>query len=154
MKRSIIMGLFCILVFSIGYFIFINKNKVERKSVKTEKKERVEKINDTKQLEEETKEFESVLTDVEKEKEVLQNAVKFRGNISKYYTGCFSDGECYVVVDGKHVTTVLGWSGDEVGVFENPDVEMGTELEVYALPKNDGSYTLYGSKDFYIKEVE
>jgi len=78
--------------------------------------------------------------------------VTFSGVFEEYGTGCFADGECYAIVDGKHVTTILGWAGGPVGLFENPDIAVGTEVEVYALPTESGKYTLYGSKEYYIKE--
>ncbi len=79
--------------------------------------------------------------------------VTFRGVFQEYGTGCFADGECYAIVDDKHITTILGWTQEVVGSFENPDIPIGTQVEVYALPTESGKYTLYGSQDFYIKEI-
>ena len=42
-------------------------------------------------------------------------AANFSGTLQKVDTGCFADGECYVEVDGKHITTLRGWSQDTVG---------------------------------------
>lgn len=81
----------------------------------------------------------------------------FSGTLSEVNTACFADGECYVVVDGKHVTTTIGWSQATVGSIEGVagfgDLEgkIGSEVEVYAHNKGDGTYTLYGSEDFYVK---
>lgn len=81
----------------------------------------------------------------------------FSGTLSEVNTACFADGECYVVVDGKHVTTTIGWSQATVGKIEGVesfgDLEgkIGQEVEVYAHAKEDGSYTLYGSEEFYVK---
>lgn len=80
----------------------------------------------------------------------------FTGTLEEVNTGCFADGECFVVVDGKHVTVLMGWSKDLVGnvlgaegigALEN---HIGSEVEVYA-HNNNGAYTLYGSDDFYVK---
>lgn len=79
--------------------------------------------------------------------------VRFSGIFQEYNTGCFADGECYVVVDGQRVTTLLGWSNGVVGTFEDPDIPVGTEVEVYALPTESGNYTLYGSTDYYVRAL-
>ncbi len=81
----------------------------------------------------------------------------FSGKLEEVNTGCFSDGECYVVVGGKHITTIMGWSqaivGSVQGVEGFGDLEknIGQEIEVYAQDKGDGTYTLYGSEGFYVK---
>lgn len=81
----------------------------------------------------------------------------FTGTLEEVNTGCFADGECYVTVDGKHVTVLMGWSQDLVGsVIGAPsigDLEnyVGTEVEVYAQVNPDNTYTLYGSEGFYVK---
>lgn len=81
-------------------------------------------------------------------------AVTFTGTFEDYGTGCFADGECYAIVDGKHITTILGWTKGPVGQFVDPDIDFGTSVEVYALPTLNGKYTLYGSNEYYIKEVK
>jgi hypothetical protein len=84
-------------------------------------------------------------------------AAVFQGKLEEAHPGCFADGECYVVVDGKHVTVVMGWSqetvGSLVGVPSFGDLEshIGENFEVYAQNKSDGTYTLYGSEGFYVK---
>lgn len=81
----------------------------------------------------------------------------FTGTLEEVNTGCFADGECYVVVDGKHVTALRGWSQDTVGTvigvegFGDLEGKIGAEVEVYAQDLSDGTYTLYGSEGFYIK---
>jgi len=81
----------------------------------------------------------------------------FTGTLQEVNTGCFSDGECYVVVDGKHITTIMGWSqqtvGKVLGVEGFGDLEnyIGKKIEVYAQVLPDNKYTLYGSEGFYIK---
>jgi hypothetical protein len=81
----------------------------------------------------------------------------FSGTLTKVDTGCFSDSECYVEVDGKKVTAILGFSqavvGSVLGVDGFGDLEqyIGKPVEVYAQDNSDGTYTLYGSAGFYIK---
>lgn len=83
----------------------------------------------------------------------------FAGKLEQVNTGCFSDGECYVVVAGRHVTTLMGWSRDTVGSIQGAesigDLEslIGQDMEVYAQDKGDGTYTLYGNAGFYVKVV-
>lgn len=84
-------------------------------------------------------------------------ALTFTGTLQSVDTGCFSDGECFVIVDGKHVTAIRGWSQDVVGTVEGVagfgDLEqkIGQKVEVYAHDMGDGTYSLYGSAGFYIK---
>lgn len=83
----------------------------------------------------------------------------FTGTLDEVNTGCFADGECYVVVDGKHVTVLMGWSqetvGSIVGAESIGDLEalIGQTVEVYAqdLTATNEGYTLYGSDGFYVK---
>ena len=83
----------------------------------------------------------------------------FTGTLTKVDTGCFSDGECYVEVDGKHITAIIGFSQAEVGSvlgvdgFGDLEGHIGKQVEVYAMDNGDGTYTLYGSKGFYIKAL-
>jgi hypothetical protein len=84
----------------------------------------------------------------------------FTGTLTKVDTGCFADGECYVEVDGKKVTALLGFNRNEVGRvigvegFGDLESSIGKEVEVYAQDNSDGTYTLYGSAGFYIKVLE
>lgn len=83
----------------------------------------------------------------------------FRGRLETVDTGCFADGECFVVVDGKHVTTLRGWTEDVVGTIEGVegfgDLEshIGKQVEVRAAVLLDGTYTLYGDSLYYVKLV-
>lgn len=83
----------------------------------------------------------------------------FTGTLTKVDTSCFSDGECFVEVDGKHVTALIGFSretvGKVIGVAGFGDLEkyLGKKVEVYAQDNNNGTYTLYGSEGFYIKVI-
>lgn len=84
----------------------------------------------------------------------------FTGVLERVDTGCFADGECFVEVDGKHVTALMGWSretvGSVVGVpgFGDLESHIGKNVEVYAQENPDGTYTLYGSEGFYIKLLD
>ncbi len=84
-------------------------------------------------------------------------AANFTGLLEEVNTGCFADGECYAVVGGKHITTIMGWSRETVGSVQGVegfgDLQnfIGKEVEVYAQDKGDGTYTLYGSEGFYLK---
>jgi hypothetical protein len=81
----------------------------------------------------------------------------FTGTLKAVDIGCFVDGECFVDVDGKHVTAIMGWSQEVVGTvqgvegFGDLESHIGEKVEVYAQVKEDGTYTLYGSEGFYIK---
>lgn len=81
----------------------------------------------------------------------------FSGRLEEVNEGCFADAECYVVVSGKHVTVIMGWSRETVGqvlgveTFADLNAHIGEEMEVYAQDKGDGTYTLYGSEGFYVK---
>jgi len=77
----------------------------------------------------------------------------FEGTIEEVNTGCYADGECYVVVDGKHITTLMGWSRDTVGTADLDALyaNIGKTAEVYAKDNGDGTYTLYGSEGFYVR---
>lgn len=87
-------------------------------------------------------------------------AANFNGVLQSIDTGCFADGECFVMVDGKHVTVLRGWSQGEVGSvqgvpsFGDLESEIGKRVEVYVQDLGDGTYTLYGSQGFYIKLLQ
>lgn len=87
-------------------------------------------------------------------------AATFTGTLEEVNTGCFADGECFVTVDGKHVTALMGWSRDTVGSVQGVesfgDLEsyIGKTVEVYAQDLSDGTYTLYGSEGFYIRVMD
>ncbi len=96
--------------------------------------------------------------DVDADLEIVQNPITFTGELERVDTGCFADGECFVVVDGKHITALLGRSRDIVGQvvgietgFGGLEGLVGKEIEVYAHKIDAKNYTLYGSADYYIK---
>lgn len=84
----------------------------------------------------------------------------FEGTLQEVNTGCFADGECFIVVDGIHITTLMGWSRDTVGSvvgvdgFGDLENHIGALIEVYAQDLSDGTFTLYGSDGFYIKLLD
>ena len=84
----------------------------------------------------------------------------FTGKLEEVNTGCFADGECYIVAGGKHVTTLRGWSRDTVGTvqgvegFGDLEKHIGENVEVYAQVNPDNTYTLYGSEGFYVKLLD
>jgi hypothetical protein len=86
--------------------------------------------------------------------------VKFEGTISKVDTGCFADGICSVVIDGKTVILVTGGRlmanqtvGSLQGVPSIGDLEqkIGARAEVYAKKVSATEYTLYGNSSYYVK---
>jgi hypothetical protein len=93
----------------------------------------------------------------ETEVETLVGEEKFVGKLEEVNVGCFADGECYVVVDGKHVTVMMGWTnatvGSVLGVEGFGDLEyfIGEEVSVYAGKKSDGTYTLYQKAGYFVK---
>lgn len=80
----------------------------------------------------------------------------FEGTITAYSTGCFSDGECSITVDGKKIVTTIGRSqiivGSVTGIpdFGSIENKVGAHAKVYAKKTTDG-YTLYGSSAYYIE---
>lgn len=101
-----------------------------------------------------------VVVEEEIEKPTLPNVSAgntFSGTLEEVNVGCFVDGECFVVVDGKHVTVLRGWSqeivGSVKGVESFGDLEgfVGEKVEVSARKLEDGTYTLYGKETFYLK---
>jgi hypothetical protein len=84
-------------------------------------------------------------------------STKFTGILQSVDTGCFADGECFVIVAGKRVTVLRGWSketvGSVVGVpgFGDLESHIGGQVEVRAAMSSDGTYTLYGDPNYYVK---
>lgn len=109
------------------------------------------------QSEETVSENGRVMNDEEAPTSGKLKAANFSGELEEVNTGCFADGECYVVVAGKHITVLRGWSRDTVGTVQGVEgigdleAHIGAEVEVYAQDLSDGTYTLYGSEGFYVK---
>ncbi len=87
----------------------------------------------------------------------LQAPERFTGKLQEVNIGCFADGECFVVVDGKHVTTTWGWTQEVVGTvkgvegFGDLEQHIGKGIEVYANKLQNGDFTLYGDAAYYIE---
>ncbi len=85
---------------------------------------------------------------------------KFSGILKEVNTGCFSDGECYVVVDDKgamkHVTIALGWTQATVGriigtdSMGNMEKFIGKNINLSVSKLDADNYTLYGNADYFI----
>lgn len=83
----------------------------------------------------------------------------FSGKLESVNTGCVGGGrgECFVMVDGKRVVVVPNAPADLTGVivgvptFMDLAGKIGSTVEVYAMEKSTGTYSLYGSNQFYIK---
>ena len=79
------------------------------------------------------------------------------GKLTEVNTGCFADGECYAVVDGKKVTLLIGWYQGKVGKILGADsigdleAFIGTDATVFAGQDADGNYSLLGNEMFYIQ---
>lgn len=86
-------------------------------------------------------------------------AEKFVGTLEEVNVGCFADGICSVLIDGKNVIVLQGWSQNIVGSVNGVDgiggLEsfIGEEIEVYAQYVTEGEYTLYGDARFYVTPV-
>lgn len=88
----------------------------------------------------------------------VSNAMVFSGTLETFGSACFHDGECYVVLDGRKVTLLVGRSTQPVGEVLGVDLGVmqeyiGKRFEVYALSLGDDSYTLYGNTAFYIRPL-
>jgi hypothetical protein len=81
----------------------------------------------------------------------------FTGTLERVDTGCFADGECYVIVDRRHVTAITGWNGSTVGRvigvegFGDLELKLGQQVQVFARQLDDGRFTLYGDEGYFIK---
>ncbi|HMO78107.1 MAG TPA: hypothetical protein PKA42_03115 [Candidatus Paceibacterota bacterium] len=84
----------------------------------------------------------------------------FVGNLEEVNSSCLADGECSVTVSGKKIVTLIGWNTAVVGTLlgveglGNLNDHLGARVEVYAAELEDGSYTLYGSNNFYVKLLD
>jgi hypothetical protein len=170
MKNILILGAFLIVVLSMLYFVLENK-KAEAPKIETIQRERtVEEGNKIREEQSKMPPKEDTVTQnsrialpADEVPEVPLSKLKvanFSGKLEKVDTGCFADGECYVEVDGKHITAIMGWSRETVGQvlgvdgFGDLESHLGKTVEVYAQDTSDGKYTLYGNEGFYIKLVK
>jgi hypothetical protein len=97
-------------------------------------------------------------------KNPIQNPEKFSGFLKEVNTGCFSDGECYVVVSDKgvlkHITVTLGWAQEVIGKIVGSesigDLEkfIGKNINVYVNKLDSDNYTLYGDANYYVNVTQ
>ncbi len=86
-----------------------------------------------------------------------QTPERFSGTLTAINTGCFSDGECFAIVDEKHVTILWGWTEETVGKIEGVpsigdlETQVGKTVSVYANKTAEGTYALYGDANYFIK---
>ncbi len=79
------------------------------------------------------------------------------GTLTAVNTGCFSDGVCFAIVDGKKVVLLIGRYqgplGKIIGAESIGDLEgrIGESVTVYATKDTDGNFTLLGSDKYYLK---
>lgn len=103
---------------------------------------------------------EETIIPVEETTAPVPTTATFSGTLEAVNTGCFADGECFITVDGKHVTAIMGWSQETVGSvigvqgFGDLEAYLGKRVEVSAQDLGDGKYTLYGNESYYIKVLE
>lgn len=100
---------------------------------------------------------------IEIDKENSTVAATFIGTLTEVNTGCFADGECFAVIDGKKVIAIEGWKqgpvgrtiieGNENAGFGDLYLYIDKSVEVYAAINTDGVFTLYGSENYYIKTL-
>ncbi len=85
---------------------------------------------------------------------------KFVGTLESYDTSCLSVGECSIVVSGiKVIETITGPQapkeelGRLIGTKSIRDFKdhIGKKFEIYGEPQPNGNYSIYGSKNYYIK---
>ena len=139
MKNMVIIGAGVIAALLVLYFMLPSDRTSVREVVKNE-------VQDNTKQDEQTG-------------SVKLKADTFTGTLEEVNTGCFADGECFVVVDGKHVTVLMGFSQETVGSVTGVngigglEAFIGQEVEVYAQDNSDGTYTLYGSEGFYVKPL-
>jgi len=102
--------------------------------------------------------------DLSKCKQTTDEA-KFTGTITAFDYGCHNlDGTCRVKVDEEWVTAQIGGNpanfpqygvyGQLIGISltqSEKDSFMGKRVEVYGKMSDVNNYTIYGSKNFYIK---
>ena len=168
MKNTLIVGAVVIIVLVIAFLLIKPKETttIPVNPTNTNTQEQTEQVSETQSEEAQTEPQTTdtgrlINPDVNIPEYVGKlKAANFTGTLEKVDTGCFADGECFVEVDGKHITTIMGWSqnvvGSVIGVEGFGDLEghIGQQVEVYAQDNSDGTYTLYGSEGFYIKLVD
>lgn len=151
-----------ILLISTLVLVFINKSKTEAPiypefNVRTTQTRDVNIQDILGQLDD--NQLRELGIEIDRENRII--SATFKGILTEVNTGCFADGECFVVVDDKKVTAIEGWKkeivgrtiieGNENSGFGDLYTYLGNQVEVYAAITDQGEYTLYGSEDYYIK---
>jgi hypothetical protein len=86
----------------------------------------------------------------------LPGSERFDAPLQEVNTGCFADGECYIVAGGNHVTLLVGrYQGplgqiigtDSIGSLES---YIGQTISIYAKKESVQTYTLLGNDNFYV----
>ena len=78
---------------------------------------------------------------------------RFIGTVDSIDTGCYADGVCSMMIDGKQVVWLRGWSRATWGqVQQPPDVGeyVGKEVEVWCKVEDDHC-TLEGNAGYFIR---
>lgn len=90
------------------------------------------------------------------------NEEKWTGKVTKIDNSCIFDGICSLTVDNKKVIISGGFrmpdreeAGDLTSVnnLGGLDNVLGKKVSVYAKKTDDGNYTIYGSKNYYIRVI-
>lgn len=76
----------------------------------------------------------------------------FSGTIEAIDNGCFADGECSVVVAGRKVVTLRGWSQATWGV-RDPELAVGDRVDVRCRV-TDEACTLEGDAGSFVRKAE
>lgn len=76
----------------------------------------------------------------------------FQGTVQSIDNGCFADGVCSVVVDGRTVVTMRGWSRSTWG-NRDPEIEVGDAVDVRCASEAGGC-TLEGSADYFLRKAD
>lgn len=85
-------------------------------------------------------------------------ADRFQGKVTEVVTPTSEDGANYMQIDG-HILVLMSAgglrTGSDAGVKGGliGGLGLGSRVEVYAAKVGKDSYTMYGSKDYYVKVV-
>ncbi|MBI2315249.1 hypothetical protein HYU93_04315 [Candidatus Daviesbacteria bacterium] len=92
-------------------------------------------------------------------------AARFTGMITETNNSCWVDGVCSVKIDSSWVEVERGGlrppnmmgepGGQLIGISFSSDTEkyIGQKAEFYGAKKDDGSFTIYGNSNYYLKLV-
>jgi len=96
--------------------------------------------------------------------DMTTNSNKITGTITEARSDCAFDGICSFKVDDTWVEVVRGGmlppdmpkdiQGQIIGNLPLGDESLNRRVEVYGQRTDDGGLTIYGSTDYYIKELQ